>query len=284
MHPHDNVLATKYTELLKQPHSNALATTQNTINNVKATPWQPSKNIYCFTVTSTTLPKPIVFQKQTFFKLSFNRALFSLDLYRSFFITLSQHADNIVIYSANAFVNQYRKITSEAVEQDTEQADHVARGLFEKFRFTAGPGFCQDAFVCSWLDLNAEKKEKKARETRAFSLLSSSLSAFCRWHGVDSTWFNCQATVWCSTWFWQPQVSPLRSYQRAKMNHRAMRSYCTHTNTHTPLQICQGQSLPPNPLRNFNMLVVTRDSSTLALCPFTAHLRQAGMSKWFTRF
>lgn len=40
-------------------------------------------------------------------------------------------------------------------------------------------------------------EDEKARKASVlhFFLLSSSPSFFCRWHGVDTTWFNCQATV-----------------------------------------------------------------------------------------
>lgn len=103
-----------------------------------------------------------------------------------------------------------------------------------------------------WIWTKSREESEGGESVLHFSLLSSSLSTFCRWHGVDSMWFNCQPTVMSDT-----------APERAKMHHRAMHSFYTHTNTHTPLQICQGQSLP----LNFNILLVTIDSSTLALCP-----------------
>lgn len=143
-------------------------------------------------------------------------------------------------------------------------------------------GVSQSPNRTSWLQMIREA-ERTREEYLLFLLLSSSLSCSCRWHEDDSMWFNCQARVLFDV---APDSDSHRFPHYTDNNRRRwITAWCTHsplprhthTNTHTARQSCQGQSLPPQ--RNFNILTVTTDISTHALCQFTAHLRQPTMNK-----
>lgn len=113
-------------------------------------------------------------------------------------------------------------------------------------------------------------------------------------------WFNCQVSVLFdvapdsdSHRFPYYTDNNRRRWITARCTHSPLSAHThTHSNTHTAHQSCPEQSLPPQ--RNFNILTVTADISTNALCQFTAHLRQPAtnkcspirqwMSEWKWRF